>query len=274
MSGRAWLGYLLAVSGLALALGCGTLVFPLVQASDGAPFLDGTPSARLAALIAAKAHPTPLPTPTQAAAVPAPTRAPEAIIEIVIMPSPTAQDTATPQALAGPPTPEPAPIQPIQEVVSSPPQPVGPTRLVIPAIGLDAPVEPVGWHLEERDGQQVSVWDVPGYFAAGWLKSSAAFGAVGNTVVEGHHNIDGEVFRDLVNLEPGDSVTLYAGDVARVYAVAQKELLPERDQPLEVRQANAQYIAPTPDERLTLVTCWPYNNNTHRLIIVALPVSP
>jgi sortase (surface protein transpeptidase) len=24
---------------------------------------------------------------------------------------------------------------------------------------------------------------------------------------------------------------------------------------------------------LTLVTCWPYNNNTHRLVIVATPVN-
>ncbi|MBN1889871.1 MAG: sortase [Thermoflexales bacterium] len=273
MSGRRWLGYLLAVGGLALALGCGTLAFPLARASDSAPFLDGTPSARLAALIAANARPT-LP-PTQPAKIPAPTRTPDAIIEIVVMPSPTAQATATPQAPAAPPTAEPAPIiPPTQEVASVAPGPVGPSRIVIPAIGLDAPVEAVGWHLEERDGQTISVWDVPGYFAAGWLKSSAAFGVVGNTVVEGHHNIDGEVFRDLVNLEPGDSITLYAAELARAYAVAQKLLLPEKDQSLEVRQENAQYIAPTGDERLTLVTCWPYTNNTHRLIIIALPVSP
>jgi LPXTG-site transpeptidase (sortase) family protein len=28
---------------------------------------------------------------------------------------------------------------------------------------------------------------------------------------------------------------------------------------------------PSTDERLTLITCWPYETNTHRLIIVALP---
>lgn len=26
------------------------------------------------------------------------------------------------------------------------------------------------------------------------------------------------------------------------------------------------------DERLTFVTCWPYTNNTHRVIVVAEPV--
>jgi len=38
-----------------------------------------------------------------------------------------------------------------------------------------------------------------------------------------------------------------------------------------VRQENARWIAPTDDERLTLVTCWPYTNNTHRVVVVAKP---
>ncbi len=40
-----------------------------------------------------------------------------------------------------------------------------------------------------------------------------------------------------------------------------------------IRIANAKYIQPTEDERITLVTCWPYTNNTHRLIIVARPLN-
>ncbi len=42
--------------------------------------------------------------------------------------------------------------------------------------------------------------------------------------------------------------------------------------PLEVRLKNAQWMQPTPDERLTLISCWPYWTNTHRVIIVARPV--
>lgn len=272
VKGRRWLGYLFAVSGLALALACATLVFPLAQASNDASFLNdapfrhGTPPA----LVAANARPATLPTST--AAAPAPTQAAETIVEILVLPSPTAQDTAVPQTVVVPPTIE--VVQPTQATLSPASQPGAPTRIVIPAIGLDAPVEAVGWHLEERDGQTVSVWDVPAYFTAGWIKSSAPFGSAGNTVLEGHHNIDGEVFRELVNLEPGDSIALYAGEISRAYAVVEKLILPEKDQPPEVRQENARHIAPTPDERLTLVTCWPYTNNTHRLIIIALPVSP
>ena len=46
------------------------------------------------------------------------------------------------------------------------------------------------------------------------------------------------------------------------------------DPPLEVgaseaqRLANARYIQPTGDARVTLVTCWPYWTNTHRVVVV------
>ncbi len=148
-----------------------------------------------------------------------------------------------------------------------------PTRIVIPAIELDAPIEPIGLQVETEYGQSVYVWDAPNYFAAGWLNTSAPAGVPGNTVLDGHHNIYGEVFKDLINLQVGDLITLYAAGKKHPYRVDQKLILAETGQPLKVRLANAQYIAPSIDERLTLVTCWPPNNNSHRLIIVALPVS-
>jgi sortase (surface protein transpeptidase) len=65
----------------------------------------------------------------------------------------------------------------------------------------------------------------------------------------------------------------YAASLVRNYRVDQKLILAEAGQPSAARQANAQYINPTTDERLTLVTCCPPTCNTHRLIIVARPVS-
>jgi sortase (surface protein transpeptidase) len=44
------------------------------------------------------------------------------------------------------------------------------------------------------------------------------------------------------------------------------------DQPLSVRLDNAAWRDTTPDERLTLVTCWPAWDNSQRLIIVAYPL--
>jgi sortase A len=145
-----------------------------------------------------------------------------------------------------------------------------PTRIVIPAISLDAPVESVGWHVV--DG--VSQWDVPDTFAAGWLLTSAPLGRAGNTAITGHHNIGGEVFRNLVKLNPGDRITLYAQDQPFLYEVQSRRILLERGQPEAVRRENARWIQPTSDERITLITCWPYTSNTHRLVVVAKPVTP
>jgi sortase A len=48
----------------------------------------------------------------------------------------------------------------------------------------------------------------------------------------------------------------------------------ERGEPVEARRQNARWMNPTEDERLTMITCWPYTSNTHRLIVVAKPVPP
>lgn len=191
--------------------------------------------------------------------------------------SPTASATpAAPQLFT--PTPTPSPIGIAVSTSQSlsttqPPEDRTPTRIVIPAIKLDAPIEPIGVQLETQSGQSVYVWDAPKYFAAGWLNTSAVVGVAGNTVLDGHHNIYGEVFKDLINLQVGYTLTLYSLGQQRIYRVDQKVILLETGQPLKVRLANAQYIAKTEDERLTLITCWPLNDNSHRLIIVARPIS-
>lgn len=147
-----------------------------------------------------------------------------------------------------------------------------PTRLVIPAVGIDSSVIPVGWDVVEQNGRQYSIWQVANY-AVGWHKTSAKLGEAGNTVLAGHHNINGEVFRDLVNVEVGDTITLYTENKAYTYTIELKTIVKEKGEPLEVRQKNAEWIAPTTDERITMVTCWPYTNNTHRVIVVAKPAN-
>ncbi|MEA3459360.1 MAG: hypothetical protein U9R11_01560, partial [Chloroflexota bacterium] len=47
-----------------------------------------------------------------------------------------------------------------------------PTRIVAPAIGLDAKVVEVGWETVEKEGRLVTVWEAANY-AAGFHKSSA-----------------------------------------------------------------------------------------------------
>lgn len=152
------------------------------------------------------------------------------------------------------------------------PTPALPTRIVIPVIGVDAPVVPVSWHTLEVAGQAQAAWEVPDMYAAGWHETSVPPGIPGNTVFNGHNTTNGEVFRDLYTLEDGDVIIVYTDNTLYTYAVAKVLILPEADQPLEVRQKNARYIMPTDDERLTLVTCHPYGSLRNRLIVVARPV--
>jgi sortase A len=161
------------------------------------------------------------------------------------------------------PTPSPTPV---------PPDPEPPVRVVAEAIGLDAPVVPMTWEMVDAQGTMVSKWVVPAD-AAGWHVNSAMPGQQENVVLSGHHNIEGKVFRYVVDLEMGDRIVLTAGENTYEYIVSEKYILKEAGMPLKVRQKNAQWIMPTGDERLTLVTCWPYEwpGNSHRVIVVARP---
>ncbi len=149
-----------------------------------------------------------------------------------------------------------------------------PVRIVIPNIKLDAPIVSAALLRGEVDDQRVYQWSAPDFFAAGWHHDSAELGERGNTVINGHHNVSGEVFRDLDRLQEGDRIFVYANEGQRPlpYEVTNVLILKERFQSLEQRTENAQWIRSTQDERLTLITCWPYESNTHRLIVVAKPI--
>jgi len=77
-----------------------------------------------------------------------------------------------------------------------------PTRLVIPAIGVDA-----GMTMLEAVG---GAWQVPSY-SAGYLAGGAWPGHAGNEAITGHDDKDGMVFRRLNELRAGDEVRVYAG---------------------------------------------------------------
>ena len=146
-----------------------------------------------------------------------------------------------------------------------------PDRIIIPEINLDAPVEVAQAVTTEIDNKEYVQYLVPEKFAAGYHENSAPLGTIGNTVISGHHNAYGEVFAQLYLLKPGDIIDLYSKGKLFEYVVSNVMILEEKDQLLEVRLENARWILPSDDERLTLVTCWPHESNTHRLIVVALP---
>ncbi len=146
-----------------------------------------------------------------------------------------------------------------------------PTRLVADGINLDTPIVGVGWEQVSQNGQFVNVWSVAEY-AAGWHQNSMLPGQGGNVVLSGHHNVKGAVFRDLVEIELGEIITLYVGEEAYEYKIEEKFIVKDLGEPEEVRIANARWIGPFEDERVTMVTCWPFNSNTHRVIVIAKPV--
>ncbi|MGB0384300.1 MAG: sortase [Ardenticatenaceae bacterium] len=147
-----------------------------------------------------------------------------------------------------------------------------PSRIMAATIDLDSSVIEVGWEVKnDQNGNPYSEWIIPD-LAAGWHKNSALPGHGGNVVFSGHHNIGSEVFRDLIKLESGDEISVEAGNLTYAYIVEQKLIVKEEGQPIEVRRENNRFIEAKADERLTLVTCWPYESNSHRVIVIARPV--
>ena len=145
-------------------------------------------------------------------------------------------------------------------------------RIVIPSIELIAPVVPAPVDFETIEGKEFLQWFVPDEFAAGWHTTSAMLGDIGNTVINGHHNSYGEVFVSLVDVNEGDIIWVESDHSRYSYQITNKMILPEKHEQLDLRMNNAQWILPSIDERLTLISCWPYESNTHRLVVVARPL--
>jgi LPXTG-site transpeptidase (sortase) family protein len=160
---------------------------------------------------------------------------------------------------------------PVEERTVTADQPGVPVRIAIPAIDLNASVIPAKTRKILLQGDVFEQWVAPSSYAAGWITSSALLGEIGNTVLTGHHNDYGEVFGRLIDVKEGDTILVFSSDLVYSYVVTNAMILPELDVPVSQRIENARWIGRSNDERLTLVTCWPKDTNTHRLILVARP---
>ena len=183
---------------------------------------------------------------------------------------PTYTPTAVPGPTLSPPTLLPEPALAVAVPPARPAADSSPTRLVIAKIGLDIPVLPVGVRTVVENGKSRALWaDVPS--AGGFHETSALPGHLGNTVINGHRDIQGSVFRHLDQVAVGDEIVLYVGDVAYPYRVTETLVVPETFASAKQRAQNLRLIGPMPEERLTLVTCTPVGLATHRLLVVARP---
>lgn len=202
-----------------------------------------------------------------------PIATPEPTATFTPIPTFTPGPTPTPVVLLITATPSPTPIisDTTQTITMETPEGERLTwsRIQIPAIGTDSTIVKVGWQLVGPAGARRAEWEVAAY-AAGHHKDSAYPGEVGNVVLSGHHNILGEVFRNLWDLKPGDDIYLMDNqNTIYHYVTRGVHIFPEATASEEERAAHLKYLERKPEAILTLVTCWPYESNTHRTIVVA-----
>ena len=127
------------------------------------------------------------------------------------------------------------------------PGPRSPTRLVIPSINVDVPV------VEGDSWEQLKK-------GAGHHIGSANPGERGNCFISGHNDIYGEIFRDLDKVKVGDEIIVYAGEQPYYYIVRATRIVEPDD---------VSVMYPTSTPVLTLLTCYPYMVDSHRLVVIA-----
>jgi sortase A len=121
-----------------------------------------------------------------------------------------------------------------------------PVRIQIPALGVDAPVV-----LGDGDEQLKK--------GVGHHIGSANPGEPGNLVLTAHNDVFGEIFRDLDQLKPGDSIIIYTnGQRIYTYLVTGTEVVG----PLDV-----EVMAPTRQPTVTLISCYPYMVDNKRIVV-------
>jgi LPXTG-site transpeptidase (sortase) family protein len=145
----------------------------------------------------------------------------------VAAPSPEAADAAAPLATAT--------ASPTAAPRAYPP-PVG---IRIPAIDVDSRVVEVGINNGE--------YEVPKFYV-GHYRETANPGEIGNGVYTGHVESleSGNVFAGLGQIEPDDEVFLYTSEGAWIYRIVETKV---------VRNDDLSVMAPSPDRRITLITC-------------------
>jgi LPXTG-site transpeptidase (sortase) family protein len=137
-----------------------------------------------------------------------------------------------------------------------------PTRIVIPAANVDAPIAEVGVVL--NDG--IPVWETA-WRAAGHHIGSALPGQPGNMVITGHVSVADRrnlaAFSELDTVVPGDSIEVYSGAARYVYTVERVLVVP----PDAVHLLRSDSIA-----AVTLITCT--RDLKDRLVVVGTLTTP
>jgi sortase (surface protein transpeptidase) len=179
-----------------------------------------------------------------------------AAVIVAAAPEPPVGDvTLVETALQTPPTSDPQPTprwQPnasslLTEATTSAPLPA-PVRLRIPALSVDAAVEPAG--VDPRTGEMA----VPGDpTTVGWYRFGPSPGQAGSAVLAGHVDVQGNrpgTFLRLGTLQPGDRIEVFYDDGGSQHFSVEARATYRKDQlPLDV------VFSGQGPPVLTLVTC-------------------
>jgi len=90
---------------------------------------------------------------------------------------------------------------------------------------------------------------------------SARFGQPGLSMLSGHDDIDGKIFRNLGSMRLGDAIVVNQGTHVYRYIVTSVRVVT----PDNVAMLNAPYARPS----LALISCTPYMVDTHRVVVIA-----
>jgi len=138
-------------------------------------------------------------------------------------------------------------VQSYWEIPIPTPGPNHAIRLQIPKINKDVPVV-------EGDGPEQLKKGV------GHAIYSANPGEIGNVVLSAHNDIQGEIFRNLDQLEEGDLVILFSERKSYTYVV---------EDVLIVEPHQVEFLESTDESIATLISCFPYRIDKQRIIVIA-----
>jgi sortase (surface protein transpeptidase) len=141
----------------------------------------------------------------------------------------------------------PSPVSPSPTPAGPPPSEAPVERLLIPGIGVDAPVVVKGIDADGVMQSPDNAWDVA------WYDFSTRPGFGGNAVFSGHvdyHDVGPAVFWDLRNLQEGDLISVRLADGTQYdYAVIALNSFEASAAPV------TDIVGPTLEEVVTIITC-------------------
>jgi len=163
---------------------------------------------------------------------------------------------ALPEPISKTPVPASAPV-----VEAAPVRPMAPTRIVALSVGVDATIA-------NPDSTDIAVLDQELLAGAVRYPTSALLGVEGTVLLFGHssslpvvRNLAYKTFNNIQNLQPGEIISVYSGEVEYRYAVTGVRVADATEDHIELQENG---------KHLTLVTC---NNSfatkTKRFVVTA-----